>query len=291
MQDEAVAWASSLLDEPVSEVAELPGGFTSTMLALSHRSGRRSVLRLMTREPWRTHGADLVRRERAAQLVLAAGAVPAPASLGICAGIDAGIDAEGEAAGVAAHLMSRVPGAPLTHIDETGAATMAEMLALVHDVRPAEPFREYQSWAWVAKRVVPTWTRRPEAWARAFEILAEEPPAHAPTFLHRDFSHRNLLWQDGRISGVVDWVETSTGPAWLDAAHAATNLAVACGPAPATALLAAYASLTGTRPERYWLVMDVVGFLPPRASRPSSPPLPSSSGWTAGSSRSSPPTP
>lgn len=82
------------------------------------------------------------------------------------------------------------------------------------------------------------------------------------------FSHRNLLWLDGRISGVVDWVETSTGPAWLDAAHAATNLAVAYGSEPARSFLAAYAALTGTRPDPYWLIMDAVGFLPPPGQEP-----------------------
>jgi Ser/Thr protein kinase RdoA (MazF antagonist) len=164
--------------------------------------------------------------------------------------------------------MSRVPGVPTAHVDDATVAAMAEMLALVHDVRPAKPFREYQSWAWAAKWVVPAWTGHPDAWTGAFGILAEEEPAYEPTFLHRDFSHRNLLWADGRISGVVDWVETSMGPAWLDAAHAATNLAIAYGPEPAASFLTAYAALAGTRPDRYWLVMDAVGFLPPPGKEP-----------------------
>jgi aminoglycoside phosphotransferase (APT) family kinase protein len=260
VDDGAVAWAETVLDEPVVEVAELSGGLTSTMLALTHGSGARSVLRLMTNEPWRTHGAELTRRERATQTELSSTAVPAPVSLGI--------DADGVATGVAAHLMSRLPGVPTAGVDDAAVVAMAEMLALIHDVRPTEPFRAYQSWAWEAKYVVPAWTHHPAAWLRAFDILAEEPPAFEPTFLHRDFSHRNLLWRDGRISGVVDWVETSTGPAWLDAAHAATNLAIAHGPASATAFLAAYAALTGTRPAPYWMVMDTVGFLPPPGRPP-----------------------
>ena len=96
---EAVAWSESVLNEPVVAVGELSGGMTSTMLALTDRSGTRSVLRLMTNEPWRTHGAALTRRERATQAELALTAVPAPVSLGI--------DADGVHAGVSAHLMSR----------------------------------------------------------------------------------------------------------------------------------------------------------------------------------------
>lgn len=145
---------------------------------------------------------------------------------------------------------------------------MAQMLATIHAVEPTEPFRTYQSWAWEAKWVVPPWTEHPESWLKAFAVLAEEPPSYEPTFLHRDYSHRNLLWSGGEISGVVDWVETSAGPAWLDAGHAATNLALQFGPEPARAFLAGYAALAAERPHRYWLVMDAVGFLPPPGKRP-----------------------
>lgn len=164
--------------------------------------------------------------------------------------------------------MTRLPGEPADVLDSRGIAAMAEMLTTVHDVRPTEAFRTYQSWAWEAKRVVPAWTRHPRSWRRAFEVLAEDPPSYEPTFLHRDFSHRNLLWRDGLVSGLVDWVETSTGPAWLDAGHAASNLAIAFGPEPARLFLDAYTAVAGRTVEPYWLVMDAVGFLPPPGKEP-----------------------
>lgn len=255
MRDAGVVWAESVLGEPVVEVSELTGGVTSKMLALRQRSGRSAVLRLVTNEPWRQHGADLTLREQAALRALENAPVPSPVSLGL--------DAAGASAGAAAHLMSRLPGAPSGDGDAAMARRMAELLVTIHDVRPAAPFRDFQSWAWPAKWVVPEWTGHPEVWQRAFDLLAQDPPPFEPTFLHRDFSHRNLLWADGRITGVVDWVEASSGPRWLDAGHGATNLAVAYGLEAAQAFLKDYAALTGTRPEPYWLVMDVVGFLPP----------------------------
>jgi Ser/Thr protein kinase RdoA (MazF antagonist) len=247
----------------VTSYDALAGGLTSTMLALRHDDGTESVLRLMTAEPWRTHGAELTSRERDAQLAMAGTPVPAPASLAL--------DADGTVAGVAAHLMSRLPGAPLDDGREPGEGhlrAMADLLATIHDQRPAEPFRTFQSWAWEEKCVVPTWSRHPESWRRAFEVLAGPEPAYEPTFLHRDFSHRNLLWSRDAISGVVDWVETSTGPAWLDAAHAASNLALAYGTRPALELLRRYAAEAGTRADAHWLVMDAVGYLPPPGKRP-----------------------
>ena len=260
MYDDALAWAGSVLGSQVVSADPLDGGMTSMMLALRDEAGTEAVLRLMTNEPWLTHGVELTTRERTAQLVLADTGVPAPVSLGL--------DADGTAAGVAAHLMSRLPGSPLTAVADDDLDAMADLLATIHSVRPAEPFRTFQSWAREPKWVVPPWTRHPDSWARAFEMLAGSAPTYEPTFLHRDFGHRNLLWQDGAISGVVDWVETSTGPAWLDAAHAASNLAVAFGAEPAVAFVERWAARSGTAPERHWLVMDAVGYLPPPGRPP-----------------------
>lgn len=256
----ALAWAGSELGSPVVSSGTLDGGMTSTMLALRHGDGTESVLRLMTAEPWRTHGAELTARERDAQLAVAATPVPAPTSLAL--------DAEGVVAGAAAHLMSRLPGAPLREVDDAAVLAMADLLATIHAQHPQQPFRTFQSWAWPAKWVVPTWSRHPESWRRAFAVLAGPAPAYEPTFLHRDFGHRNLLWSDGAISGVVDWVETSTGPAWLDAAHAASNLAVMHGAGPAQAFLDAYAAVAAGPTDPYWLVMDAVGYLPPPGKAP-----------------------
>lgn len=100
--EHAIAWAQSVLGEPIQTVRPLTGGLTSAMLALT-TSGE-YVMRLMRREPWRTHGAELTARERAAQQVLEGTGVPAPRSVAL--------DADGRSTGVAAHLMTRVPGAP-----------------------------------------------------------------------------------------------------------------------------------------------------------------------------------
>lgn len=256
----ALVWAGSELGSPVVSSEALDGGMTSTMLALRHDDGTDSVLRLMTAEPWRTHGAELTARERDAQLAMDATPVPAPTSLAL--------DAEGVVAGAAAHLMSRLPGAPLLEVDDAAVLAMADLLATIHAQHPQQPFRTFQSWAWPAKWVVPTWSRHPESWRRAFTVLAGPAPAYEPTFLHRDFGHRNLLWSDGAVSGVVDWVETSTGPAWLDAAHAASNLAVVHGAGRARAFLDAYDAMAAGPADPYWLVMDAVGYLPPPGKAP-----------------------
>ncbi len=256
MTGPGVAWAESRLGCRVARATPLTGGWTSTMLRLDDESGGVSVLRLMTNEPWRTHGAGLTTRESRTQAVLAGSRVPVPTSLAL--------DATGDEAGHPAHLMSLLPGTvDEDAVDDPSLDRLAALLADIHATRPSEPPRDYQSWAWPAKWVAPSWALVPDVWRAAFEVLAGDPPAFEPTFLHRDFNLRNVLWLDGEVSGVVDWVETSWGPAWLDVAHLRTNLAIRHGTAVADRLTAAYVAVSGRTPDPYWDVMDVVGFLPP----------------------------
>jgi aminoglycoside phosphotransferase (APT) family kinase protein len=114
---------------------------------------------------------------------------------------------------------------------------------------------------------VPPWSGDDGLYLEAFARLAEPAPAYAPTFLHRDFQPGNVLWQDGEVTGVVDWVETSTGPADLDVAHCASNLATLHGAEAGSAFAEAYAAaggeLAADRDARvYWRLLDLVGFLP-----------------------------
>jgi len=251
----ALRWAERVLGR-VMAARELAGGWTSTMLVVTGEDGAEAVLRLMTREPWRTHGAGLTTRECEVQRMLADAPVPAPRTLAL--------DAEGRHCGVPAHLMTLLPGS--LDVDRTGGAVtaaLADLLATIHDVVPTIEVRDYESWAWEAKFVTPPWARDPLLWQDAFALLRTDPPSFEPCFLHRDFQARNVLWSGDRISGVVDWVETSMGPAWLDVAHCATNLAVVHGAEAAETFATAYTARTGRVAAPYFDVMDVVGFLPP----------------------------
>ncbi len=224
------------------------------MLRVTADDGERAVLRLMTKEPWRRHGAELVRREATVQKRLETTPIPAPRSIAV--------DLTGEDAGAPAHLMSWLPGRLcLTSAADDVLERLARLLAGIHELGAGdERPREYQSWAPPGKRVVPPWARQAGLWERAFEVLEQAPPAYVGTFLHRDFHLGNVLWSQGRVSGVVDWVETSWGPADLDVAHAATGTAMLHGPEAAARFVAAC-----RRPAdegRYWQIMDIVGFLP-----------------------------
>jgi aminoglycoside/choline kinase family phosphotransferase len=232
------------------------------MLGLTHVDGRETVLRQLILEPWRRHAAGLLNREAEVQAMLVGSAVGVPEPIAV--------DPEGEAVGDPSLLMSRLPGAiDLVGHDDDVLAGLAETLVEVHRFRPADGAwpRDYQSWAFASKRNVPPWSADDGLYEEAFARLAEPEPAYERAFLHRDFQPGNVLWHDGAVTGVVDWVETSTGPTDLDVAHCASNLATLHGAAVGWAFHEAYAAAGGLvaadRDARtYWRLLDLVGFLP-----------------------------
>jgi len=248
----ALDWTADVWGRRIVDVARLTGGFTSTMLRLTAEDGSQAVLRLMTREPWRTHAAGLLRREAGVQALLAGTPVAAPTSLAL--------DADGSRAGTPAHLMTLLPGSlELGRCDDDFLGRLAGLLGSIHAVDPgSDRPRTFQSWAPPAKRQLPQWSARPELWREAFALLETEPPAYDGRFLHRDFHLGNVLWDGDEPTGVVDWVETSWGPAALDVAHAATYLSMLHGVAAAER----FVKLTGCEVPAYWQVLDVVGYLP-----------------------------
>jgi hypothetical protein len=69
------------------------------------------------------------------------------------------------------------------------------------------------------------------------------------------------------ITGVVDWVETSWGPADLDVAHCSTALALLHGVRAGMQLTAHYVAAGGTLSDDpadhlYWRVLDALAFAP-----------------------------
>ena len=174
-------------------------------------------------------------------------------------------------------LMSRLPGAvDIFCHDDDYLGRLASMPLRIHAFRPAEGAwpREYQSWAFVSKFEVPPWSTDDGLYKRAFEILGEPAPSYDATFIHRDFHPANVLWLDGEITGVVDWVETSTGPVDLDVAHCVSNVASLHGVECAVAFREAYLASGGflerdPDANRYWQLMDLEGFLPEPSGRES----------------------
>ena len=85
--------------------------------------------------------------------------------------------------------------------------------------------------------------------------------------MHCDFHPGNILWEGDRITGVIDWAETSWGPADLDVMHSRANFAILHDLDSAVAFSDAYRWHGGVldddqEAELFWSVSDILGFLP-----------------------------
>ncbi|MFT4167022.1 MAG: aminoglycoside phosphotransferase family protein [Microlunatus sp.] len=114
---------------------------------------------------------------------------------------------------------------------------------------------------------VPWWTQRPALWRRAIELWRVDEPSTAHGLIHRNFHLGNVLWDAERLSGIIDWAETSWGPPDLDVAHMCSDFAMLHSVADAVAFRSAYLDQGGkvdsdADAARYWMVSDILDFLP-----------------------------
>ncbi|HET6355631.1 aminoglycoside phosphotransferase family protein [Streptomyces sp.] len=267
-------WVEKVLaeGERIESVQWLRGGWTSQMrrLYVTGPHGPRSlVLRSFVKPFFLQHAPGLLSRE--AEVLELLGSMDVPAADLIA------VDATGEHCDHPSLLMSLLPGD--VRLDDAGAPERVELLARqlvdIHRVRVTEATRprDYQAWTAPERVRVPEATDRPALWRRAVDVIRREPPLYKPHFLHRDFHPGNVLFTgvsadaDLRISGVVDWVETSWGPSDLDVAHCSTNLALLHGVPVGMSFAERYVSAGGQLSESpldhlYWRLLDALAFAP-----------------------------
>ncbi|MGW1728063.1 phosphotransferase family protein [Streptomyces sp. NPDC002306] len=259
-----------LVPESIEAVTRLHGGWTSEMrrLDISGPRGQRAVvLRSFVKPFYLQHAEGLLTREAGVLRLLEGTDVPAATLLDV--------DATAKHCDYPSLLMSLLPGSVRLANQEAVRRSdlLARQLLLIHRVHvsaEARP-RPYQAWTTAERVTLPEATERPELWRRAVDVIRRQPPDHLSCFLHRDFHPGNVLFDgngdDLKISGVVDWVETSWGPADLDVAHCSTALALLHGvPAGmnfADRYIAAGGTLTGDPATHlYWRLLDTLAFAP-----------------------------
>ena len=245
----------------IRSVSRLEGATSSTLYRIEAERGRRDVqvvLRLFTNASWLEEEPDLARHEAEALAKAGETGLPVPEVMAC--------DERGDGCGVPAVLMTHLPGAvELNPGDFDGwLRRLAEALVAVHNVdADAFPWR-YFSWADADEKEPPGWSRHPDLWARAIERVRQPAPDAPTCFLHRDYHPTNVLWQDGRISGVVDWVNACCGPACVDVSHCRGNLKAMYGVAAADRFLEIYRSVVGGGVDYppYWDLDAAVNGLP-----------------------------
>lgn len=237
-------WVERVTGARVVAWRRMTGGLTSAVHRLTVDDGsHRSVLVLRQYEG--EHEVALVRDEVAALHAVRGAGLPAPEPIAA--------DPDGsESDGRPALLMTRLPGRPVVAPGdpEDWLRQIAAVAVRIHDVRvSAPPFRPRFD---ASTPVVPASATRPAVWEAAYGILRQPAPEPDLRFIHRDLQPFNLLWRRGRLTGVVDWAMSCTGPAAFDVGHCRLNLAVLFGADRAERFRRAYEAETGQAVDPWW---------------------------------------
>jgi aminoglycoside phosphotransferase (APT) family kinase protein len=248
--DHALRWAEAAVG-PGSRVRvteALPGGMSSAVHALTIEDAGGSVhelvLRRFVRLDWLAEEPDLAAREATALRLMANSPVPTPRLVAV----------SGDAV-----LMTRLPG----EIDwDPPLRKLAELLPLIHATPIDASLPEYRPYR-IRMRRPPVWAKQPEAWLRGIEVLDGPPPSDERLLIHRDFHPGNVLWRDGEVTGVIDWVNASVGSPWADVGHCRVNLASEVGPEAADEFLDLYRQVSGRQDpyHPYWDISAAIGGL------------------------------
>lgn len=245
----------------VEAVQPLIGATSSTLhrLSVSYRGRKlRLVLRQFTNLEWLAEEPGLAYHEAASLQKCAANGLPAPDLIAYDGG-------ENESR-IPAILMTELPGKVdlLPANFDDWLYRQAEFLPGLHAIDPDNfPWR-YAPYNDVTCLAVPEWSRQPHLWERAIEIANSPAPPSSIRFIHRDYHPTNVLWQDGRLSGVVDWPNACLGPAGIDVSWSRANLASLYGLESAERFLRHYRSLSGRDDgyHPYWDILVIIESLP-----------------------------
>jgi aminoglycoside phosphotransferase (APT) family kinase protein len=164
-------------------------------------------------------------------------------------------------------LTTRLPGRRVIHPEDLDRylVQLASVLPSIHAVDASGKVPEYRPYRSDPMSVpgVPTWSKRPGLWEQVSEILDGPAPATRRCFIHRDFHASNALWENGALSGLVDWPTAAWGPPGIDLARARVNLVDDLGPEVAARFLQIHAAVTDEADDRhpFWDLLDAADFV------------------------------
>lgn len=276
VSDQAAAWVVDAVRPGAELVSAKPlrGGISSRVHRVTLRvdgKEKEYVLRQIDDEAWLRIQPDVAAQEAAnLRRASAASAVPTPALVAF--------DGDGSRCGNPAVLMTRLEGeVVLEPYDRSRWLDgLAGALAAVHRIPWDDHPWGYAPYCDAATLDTTAWSTAPDDWRAAASFVAGHRPAAPRRFIHRDYHPANVLWKDGSVSGVVDWVNGCVGPAGIDVGHCRVNLALLHDVETADDFLSRYRREAGADFEYdpYWDLVSLIDFA-------YGPPPEVYGGWTA----------
>ena len=226
-------WIENELGVGVKAMRRLYGGISSLIYEVETEKGH-IILRQFDNKEWLLEEPDLVSHESASLKRVSNGDLPAPSLLAA--------DETGVKSGMPSVLMTKVEGKVVLEPEDFHVWTdgLAKTLSEIHRIEAGMFPWKYAPYMNRENVEIPGWTRKTDVWKLALDRLHGTKPKYRETFIHRDFHPANVLWNDGEVSGIVDWPNTCVGPAGIDVGHCRVNLALLHGVEIADLFLEAY---------------------------------------------------
>jgi aminoglycoside phosphotransferase (APT) family kinase protein len=241
MDAQIAAWLSEILGPSILWVRSLSFGITSE-LDLLQANGEFTVLR-------RYVDPDLIERHPSLIADEVSVLESARTVLGDLAPRPIAFDSAGTLTGQPVLLMTHLRGAPVVH--DLDPVQLVDPLARLHATQGAG-LPQSHHWFNRDRIRVPDWTSSPHEWSRLAELVSTPEPHSPVAFLHRDYHPGNLLWDGGRMTGIVDWAFGCRGPIAVDVAHARCNLMMIDGSEAAERFLLEYKKLDPSYEHHAW---------------------------------------
>lgn len=253
MNERMNKWISELIFEDVSklDVKPMVGGISAEIYQVEN-----FVLKSYVDAQWLAEEPDLVKHEVASLYYAKKGGLQVPTVVGY--------DENGGKIGKPSILMDKLSGSPvLVPNDSTQFIEgLAQTLAAIHKLEATDFEWVYSTYTDMSKVKIPHWATNSITWNRAIELANKPMPNVSMRFIHRDFHPTNIVWQDGQVSGIVDWVNACRGPAGIDVGHCRVNLALLHGVEMADAFLAVYCrEATEFNYKPYFDIISVLDFI------------------------------
>jgi aminoglycoside phosphotransferase (APT) family kinase protein len=206
-------------------VGALPGSYSNFTHLIDARSADGSDFRIVVRR-YQVFGnydrGEKARREFKTFKLLQRNGIPSPQPLYL--------DERGAVLGIPGIVTSYVPGTQIESPSDpmTWARALASMLAKIHavpcDIETADFLLDADAEAtwFLRSNTVPEYMEtHPDGaavWHIARDLLPKLQPVQ-PTLVHIDYWSGNVLWDQGRITAVIDWEEAAYGDPAIDVAY------------------------------------------------------------------------
>lgn len=262
LSKKTLKWVIHSVDSGVKvrSIKRLKGSTSSVLHHITLQVGqtvKEVVVRQIDNRQWLEEEPDLAVHEAGSLGLASKVDVPAPEIIAY--------DAHGNECGVPTVLMTMLEGAveliPNNRIEWVDG--LAEALVKVHAVNATDFPWTYFTYNDIPQLEIPTWSSVPEAWEKVIGIVRGPRPKVDECFIHRDYHPANVLWKDGEVSGLVDWVNACRGPAGIDIGHCRLNLALLYDVATADEFLTAYQKHAGELfiYDPYWDLLSLIDVL------------------------------